>query len=135
MTTNQPILTIDVPGRAVSANARLGYNRRTGRKFLTKAAREWKDTVAMYAFAEYALRYRCRKPHRYPQPPLRIVCHVRGCRADADNLSKLILDGLADGIGIDDRHFRTVEMHATAKGRNEPGATIEVYEADEDRAA
>lgn len=126
-----PVLTIEVPGRAVSANARLGYNRHTGRKFLTKAARDWKLTVAEYA--ENAWIWQIGPD--FPEPPYRIVCHVYGTRADVDNLSKLILDGLKEGIGIDDKHFRTVEMHATAKGMKQPRTVIEVYEAEADEAA
>jgi len=117
-----PILAFDVPGKPVSANARLGYNGR--RKFLTKEARDWRETVMDEAWAAFIA---ARQPPI--QPPLRVVCHVRGVRGDADNYAKLILDGLAEGIGIDDKHFAIVEMHATAKGLKQPGVLIEVYEA------
>jgi Holliday junction resolvase RusA-like endonuclease len=128
---SEPILRIEVPGRAVSANARLGYNRHTERKFLTKEARAWKKTVAECAWASCVAQGKAWSVHPYP---LRIVCHVYGTRADADNLSKLLLDGLKEGIGVDDRHYRTVEMHATAKGLKQPRTIIEVYRADEQAA-
>ena len=131
--TAVPILTIEIPGRAVSANARVGYKGR--RKFITKEARDWRKVVAGYAYAAGILMLAGDKKTHKPRLPLRIVCHVRGVRGDADNYAKLICDGLKDGICIDDRHFRTVEMHATAKGLKQPGVTIEVYEAEESAAA
>lgn len=131
----QPVLTIEVPGRAVSANARLGYNRHTGAKFLTKAAREWKEIVAEHVWFAYAEFRDTRDNYALLTPPLRIVVHVRGTQLDADNAAKLILDGLAEGIGIDDKYFRTVEMHVYRAPRKSPSTTIEVYEAEADEAA
>lgn len=129
----EPVLRIEVPGRAVSANARLGYNRRAGRTFLTQQARDWKDTVAYYAFVAWAMGLA--RNNAPVTPPLRIVCHVYGVRGDADNYAKLLLDGLKAGIGIDDSEFRSVTIDATAKGLKAPKAVIEVYEMAAEEAA
>lgn len=119
----RPVLVIEVPGRAVSANARLGHNRRTGATYLTQAAREWKETVAQYARVAWLQSYAW-----VIKPPLRIEIDVRGTRLDADNAAKLVLDGLAAGISIDDREYKSVTVTTTAKGLKEPGVTIRVYE-------
>lgn len=122
-----PVLTIEVPGRAVSANARLGYNRHTGAKYLTKAARLWKEAVAEHAWFE------CGKGHidaLHLALPLRIVIHVYGTQLDSDNANKLILDGLKEGIGIDDKHYQSVTTHVYRAPRKQPRMVIQVFEAE-----
>jgi hypothetical protein len=130
--TNDPICTVSVQGRAISANARLGTRGRA-RVYLTKQAREWRENVAGCAFAEWTVA----RFHASGEPrlPLRVVVHVRGGRGDADNYAKLILDGLADGIHINDRYFNPIEVCREPKGLGPAGVTIEVWEAEADKAA
>lgn len=133
---NEPTLTIEVHGRAVSTNARLGENRRTGRKYLTKAAREWKENVALEAIVAEADRMMMATPlYRKMRLPLQIVLHVHGTRLDADNAAKLILDGLAEGIDIDDRHFKPITVHTYGAPMKTPYTLIHVYEAEASEAA
>jgi Holliday junction resolvase RusA-like endonuclease len=85
--------------------------------------------VAGCAFAAWTLARFGFGVRRKPRLPLRIVVTVRGGRADADNYLKLILDGLADGIHIDDKHFNPVTVSRVPKGLLPAGVLIEVYEA------
>lgn len=44
---------------------------------------------------------------------------------DATNCLKLLEDGIAEGIGVDDRHFLPCVEELTT-GHKEPGVTVEV---------
>ena len=99
-----PLVIITVRGHPVSVNEMYGSRARGGR-YLTPDARNWKYCVRdESAFAWHALRSAVFAPHS-----LRVRVNIFGWRGDADNVLKLVLDGVKDGIGIDDRHYRHVE--------------------------
>src|SRR5579859_3929763 len=97
-------LTIRVPGKPVSVNAMYRNNARGG-KYLAPAAMAWKSLVCLKTREAKNLR-----SDKMNIQPLTVVCTFWGMRqnADADNLLKCTLDGLAIGLGIDDKHFTKV---------------------------
>lgn len=99
-----PLAIITVRGHPVSVNEMYGSRARGGR-YLTPEARCWKYCVRdEAAFAWRSLRDRVFVAHS-----LRIHVNIFGWRGDADNVLKLVLDGLKEGILIDDRHYNHVE--------------------------
>lgn len=69
------------------------------RPILTEEAKTWRDSIQMLA--------RLAKPSRWkPSEQLAVTIDLRLAHdIDADNVLKLILDGLALGIDYNDRHF------------------------------
>jgi len=76
-----------------------GSERTIHRPILTPEAKQWRDDVQLVA--------QTAKPSRWkPSGQLRIVIDLRLAQdIDADNVLKLILDGLARAIDYNDRHF------------------------------
>jgi Holliday junction resolvase RusA-like endonuclease len=127
-TTERRLLRFHVSGAPVTDNRRLG--RRGKRSFLTKAAREWEEVVAQEAQLQLALLHNQRA--RLPiGKDLRVNCVFVGVRGDAANYLKCTLDGLANGLQINDRLFRPVQVdRQTVKAAGATrGAMIEVFEA------
>jgi Holliday junction resolvase RusA-like endonuclease len=121
-------LTIRVPGKPVSVNA-MYRNRANGGKYLAPAAVTWKSLVCIKTREAKNL-----QNEKISTQPLTVICTFWGMRAntDADNLLKCTLDGLASGLGIDDKHFTKV-MTVKApkiKGINQDGAVIEVWASE-----
>lgn len=95
-------------GRPVSVNHAYGsgFSRR---RYLQAEARAWREAVRDETVkARLAARENALRPAAY-RLPLRVVCTFYGCRADADNLLKLTVDGLKAGLGIDDAHYAQIE--------------------------
>jgi len=121
-----PLLRVFVAGNPVGSNHMYG-NRKTFDKamhtrHLTESARLWREAVSY-----------CTMPWRYApeaqRPNLSVSCIFLGARADVDNLLKLTLDGLKDGLLVDDRYVLKVcaEKRLLSAG-TERGAWIEVSE-------
>lgn len=139
MPTFEEALTLEmyVEGQPVSVNAMYG-SRLAGSvngptKFLTAAAKAWRDAVAAETRTErLTAGENPSKPALYTLP-LKVACLFYGSRADADNLLKLTLDGLKEGLGIDDRHFAVVESGKAPtfmrNGRRFRGCWIGVWES------
>jgi len=121
-----PLLRVFVAGNPVGSNHMYG-NRKTFDKamhtrHLTESARLWREAIAVTVM-----------PWRYApeaqRPNLSVSCIFLGARADVDNLLKLTLDGLKDGLLVDDRYVLKVcaEKRPLSAG-TERGAWIEVSE-------
>jgi|GEM_PF-4997538 len=121
-----PLLRVFVAGNPVGSNHMYG-NRKTFDKamhtrHLTESARLWREAIAVTVM-----------PWRYPReaqrPNLSVSCIFLGARADVDNLLKLTLDGLKDGLLVDDRYVLKVcaEKRPLSAG-TEKGVWIEVSE-------
>jgi Holliday junction resolvase RusA-like endonuclease len=119
-------LRVFVAGNPVGSNHMYG-NRKTFDKamhtrHLTESARLWREAIAVTVM-----------PWRYApeaqRPNLSVSCIFLGARADVDNLLKLTLDGLKDGLLVDDRFVLKVcaEKRPLSAG-TEKGAWIEVSE-------
>jgi Holliday junction resolvase RusA-like endonuclease len=118
------LLTIRVPGKTCSVNA-MYRNRANGGKYLSTTAVEWK-LLTMLKTRE------AKHLHTVTlTTPLTITCRFYGTRknADVDNLLKCTLDGLASGLGINDKHFGTVTA-IKATGAYKDGAVIEVWASE-----
>ncbi len=124
-----------VEGTPVSANAMYRVSRRGhGARYLSREASAWRDSV--FAETQVALivaGHTTTDPRLPFRTPLKVACIFYGSRADADNLLKLTLDGLKEGLGIDDRHFAAVESGKaptfTRNGRRFRGCWIGVWES------
>ena len=127
-------LELYVEGTPVSTNAMYGVGRRgRGARYLSREASEWRASV--FAETQVALvvaGHPTRDPVRF-RLPLKVACLFYGSRADADSLLKLTLDGLKEGLGIDDRHFAVVESGKAPafirNGRRFRGCWIGVWES------
>lgn len=138
MPTFDEALTLEmyVEGQPVSVNHLYGSTRRQAR-FLTEPAKEWRDAVTMETLAARISAGDSVEPSsgmgREYRIPLRVACIFYGVRADVDNLLKLTLDGLKEGLGIDDRHFAVVESGKAPtfirNGRRFRGCWIGVWES------
>lgn len=137
MPTFDEALTLEmyVKGTPVSTNHMYGSTRHQAR-FLTQPAMAWREavsseTVSARLDAGESSASVTTKPAPY-HLPLKIGCVFYGSRADADNLLKLTIDGLKEGLGIDDRHFAVVESGKAPtfmrNGRRFRGCWIGVWE-------
>lgn len=124
ISTDTPLLTITVRGKPVSANSMYRHTARG--VFLTTAAKEWKACVTGEAWLA------CRElrfvPKVTPGTTYRIVCTFYGVKGDVDNMVKTTIDGLKEGIGVDDRYYSTIEAHKGEDGAIKQGARIVVYQ-------
>jgi hypothetical protein len=94
-------LRIIVPGRPETWNHAYKRSRHTGKPVLTEDARLWKEAVYLTSLNAFN-RSRWRPTGR------RIAVHIwlyLSTDMDADNSLKLTLDGLARGIGVNDKLF------------------------------
>ena len=125
---NQPLCTITVHGKPVSTNAMYG-TARNGRRYLTKAARAWKKIVCEEAWLAWLDLHRTDAALNLIGETMRVHCVFFGVAADVDNLLKCTLDGLKDGIGIDDRYFQAVKATRGRRSKSAPaqGAVITVW--------
>jgi len=115
-----PLLRVFVPGKPVSTNliyAARGY--RHSRR-LTDEAHAWRDAVTLSVMP-------WRLKSNAPRPTLAVSFVFIGCRSDVDNLIKTTLDGIKDGLAVDDRYVMKVcaEKRSLSAGA-ERGAWIEV---------
>jgi len=117
-----PLLRVFVAGNPVSTNHMYGGRGHSSAKHLTAEARAWREAVS---YCTMAWRY----APEVPRPNLAVSCTFIGARADVDNLLKLTLDGLKDGLLVDDRYVMKVcaEKRPLSAG-TERGAWIEVSE-------
>lgn len=115
-----PLLRVWVAGKPISSNHIYGARGSGAARRLTPEARAWREAVATsvmpWRLAEHA-----------PRPLLSVCCVFVGARADVDNLLKGTLDGLKEGLLVDDRYVVRVcaEKQPLARG-GEKGAWIEV---------
>lgn len=86
-----------LPGVAVSVNR--AY---TSNHHLTKAAKKWREDVSEYTFAEARL---ANFPIGATLLGARVSHMLIGGRGDVDNVCKLLWDGIAEGLGVNDRIF------------------------------
>lgn len=130
-------LELYVEGRPVSVNAMYG-SRLVGSvngptKFLSVEAKAWRETVRAETWTERLTQGENPAKTADYRLPLKVACLFYGCRADADNLLKLTLDGLKEGLRIDDRHFAVVESGKAPtfirNGRRFRGCWIGVWES------
>jgi hypothetical protein len=120
------ILTIRVPGKAVSVNRMYANNPGKGRRIKTIAAQTWETLTCLKAREALHL-------HRMAlATPLRIVCTFYGLRSNADghNYLKATLDGLEQGLGINDKHFTDTRAVKCSDGTYTDGAVIEVWASE-----
>lgn len=131
-----PILSVFVPGKPVSEN-RMRRQARAGHLYLTPEARQWESDVHL-TVREHINTAHYDEPVAQPQTwakPLRVRLTFTLARAgDVDNYVKCTLDGLKHGLGVDDRHFGTVEARLketpTKRGtKRVTGCQIEVWPA------
>ncbi len=124
------LFSVFVAGKPVSVNVMYGHAGR--RHYLTRAAREWEDSVAYTT-----LPWRLSEREKTPPPQLVIFLTFYGMRAnsDVDNLCKATFDGLKVGLNLDDRYFISVSawrgQNVTGDLRHSQGAQITVYRIDE----
>jgi len=127
--STEPVFSVFVPGKPVSVNSMYtpgrGRNHYAGRR-RTDAAMAWKQAVWAYCY-----RYRgSRRRHLYE--PLRIEIEFVRLRhnADPDNFAKIVLDGVADALGINDKAFSEITLRRAfwIPGQIQ-GAQITVWEA------
>lgn len=119
-----PLLTITVRGKPCSANSMYRHTARG--VHLTTAAKEWKACVRDEAWIEM----------RDTRAQLRmtlgacyhVVCIFYGVKGDVDNMVKTTIDGLKEGIGVDDRYYSSIEAHKGEDGAIKQGARIAVYQ-------
>lgn len=93
-------LELWLPGSPVSVNSM--YTRRQGRVYLRPEARTWK------AYVRDVVGYEAKVAGFPTGDTLRGVRVTYVCvrsRGDADNYAKLLFDGIADGLGVNDRIF------------------------------
>jgi Holliday junction resolvase RusA-like endonuclease len=136
-TTERRLLTVRVNGAPCTNNRRYARRRssaygappKRGDVYLTKAAREWQAAVAAEAWLQLTL---LQLQHEHlPLAPaeLRVSCTFLGVLGDADNYLKATLDGLAEGLQINDRYFNPVQAARKRGPRGaQKGAVIEIYE-------
>jgi Holliday junction resolvase RusA-like endonuclease len=105
-----------VAGHPVSVNAAYGHRRAQAGAYLTRAARDWRTAVATEAMlhrqaitAEARFHITSIYP-RYRTQTLHVACEVIGVRGDVDNYLKLALDGLKQGLQIDDRYISVAHV-------------------------
>lgn len=127
-------LEMYVEGSPVSVNHMYGVARgRRQKRFLTEPARIWQQSVFAETQVALILAGQTSADPAVLRTPLKVACVFFGCRADADNLLKLTLDGLKEGLGIDDRHFAVVESGKAPafvrNGRRFRGCWIGVWES------
>ena len=109
-----PLLRVWVAGNAPSVNHMYVA------RHLTPEARAWRDAVATSLLP-------WRFPESAPRPDLRVSFVWVGMRSDIDNPCKLTLDGVKEGLLVDDKYVSrlTIEKRPLARG-GERGAWIEV---------
>lgn len=119
-------LSLWVEGTPVSVNLAYGVRGRGG-KYLKPEAQSWRDLVwAAFRSHPDAQRF------TPDQLPLRVHCTFYGVRGDADNYSKLAVDGIKLALGIDDRFFSPITCEVARKRASggKQGARIEVWAAE-----
>jgi hypothetical protein len=134
-TSERRLLSFGVSGIPCTTNQRHGRRRRSaygapprsGDVYLTKKAREWQTIVAQSAWLQLALLHN-QRAHLPTGRDLRVVCTFVGVTGDADNYLKVTLDGLAEGLQINDRYFNPVQAGRERANGRPKGAIIEVYE-------
>ena len=124
-----PDIRIRVPGKPVSVNSMYANNARGGKR-LTLAALAW-ESITCYKAREVTHKFRWAIKNGLITLPLRVTCRFYGTRknADADNLLKATLDGLKQGLDIDDKHFHSVTAIKDS-GQYTDGAVIEIWASE-----
>ena len=135
-TTATPLLSLFVQGKPVSVNSMYGLRgpkrpamaarpksqrKAPKRKYLTTEAQAWHDAVAYETMVKLGAQGR-------PRGEVEVHCTFRGIRGDVDNYAKLTLDGLKDGLKVDDRYFNPVVVRREPKRGRPQGALIEVWD-------
>ncbi len=130
-----------VAGHPISVNAAYGHRRaQTGAPvgaYLTRAARDWRTAVASAALlyrqaisADVRFHLTSSSP-RFRTQTLQVMCEVVGVRGDVDNYLKLALDGLKQGLQIDDRYISYASATRGSPTRAQPqGMRLTVLIAD-----
>lgn len=109
-----PLLRVFVPGNAPSVNHMYVA------RHLTTEARAWRDAVALSLLP-------WRFPESAPRPDLRVSFVWVGMRSDIDNPCKLTLDGVKEGLAVDDKYVSELSLKKQKKTpQQERGAWIEV---------
>lgn len=126
---SQPLVRLAVETRPVSVNRALAFGR--GHAYKPEPAKEYE--LAVYAAA---LEWRVEQGYWHLTTLAGMLQGSRvrltfwGVRGDADNYVKIALDGLARGLGVNDRCFTSVE---SVRVRTRPGlhagVRIEVWPA------
>ena len=108
-------LRIWIPGTAVSVNAMYQRNAR-GRVCLTQPARAWKTCVQQIVMYEALV---AGFPTRDHLRDATISYAFHKPRGDADNLTKLTQDGIAAGLGVNDRIFQVGSVTRKWTGKSD----------------
>ena len=119
-------LRIWIPGVAVSVNAMYQRTAR-GRVCLTKPARAWKNSVAQSVTYEALV---AGFPTRDHLRDVTIRYEFHKPRGDADNLAKLTQDGIAAGLGVNDRIFQVGSVTREWTGKNDQAGVWVLIEAN-----
>jgi Holliday junction resolvase RusA-like endonuclease len=103
-----------------------GQAPRGGDVYLSPKAREWHTLVAQEAWLQLRLLENGRQ--RLPaEGELRVACTFSNVRGDAPNYLKATLDGLAEGLQMNDQRFNPV-VAARRSAKGQPvGVIIEIY--------
>jgi len=134
-TTERRILTVRVSGAPCPVNQRHQRRKRSasgappkrGDVFLSPKAREWQTIVAQSAWFQLALLHN-QRAHLPIGQEIRVACTFVNVRGDADNYLKSTLDGLAEGLQINDRYFNPVQAARRIVKGQPRGAIIEIFE-------
>lgn len=113
-------LEVWLPGSAVSVNAM--YSRSRHGVYLTSAARAWKRYVCEVVTYE-AIAAGFPICEALQAATISYVLHKP--RGDADNASKLLLDGIAAGLGVNDKIFSLGSASRQWSGNSDrPGVRV-----------
>lgn len=119
-------LEVWLPGTPVSVNG--AYSRSAHGVYLTKVAREWRGYVRDVVGYE-ALAARFPTHERLRAATLTLL--VRKQRGDADNFCKLLQDGIAAGLGVDDKIFSLGSVRREWTGNGDRAGVWVLIEATE----
>lgn len=124
-----PLVRFAVEARPVSVNASLRVGR--GHAYKSQEAEDYQ--LAVYATAlEWRLThgYYARETLAGRLQGARVRLTFWGVRGDADNYAKLTVDGLAQGLGVNDRCFAEVTCRrVTTRPGLHSGVKVEVWPA------
>ena len=119
-------LRIWIPGAAVSVNAMYQRTAR-GRVCLTQPARAWKNYVEQIVMYEALV---AGFPTRDHLRDATIWYEFHKPRGDADNLVKLTQDGIAAGLGVNDRIFQVGSVTREWTGKSDQTGVWVTIEAN-----
>jgi Holliday junction resolvase RusA-like endonuclease len=110
MTKELGTLILELPPTLNQSYRVLRFGQRAGIG-LTPEAKAWKELIAWEARSKFGA------VHPRGTYELRLVQHLNKNSRDVDGNVKLVMDGVADGIGINDNRFFRVELIKVIDGK------------------